>query len=208
MARSQNRDITLLAREERNGEALFQGHIVVREKSPIQELADLQGRTFCFGAPTSTLGTVLPKKLLLDAGFTPREIHVKYITGHDDVARAILGGKADAGCVKHGTYTDPDFREGLRSLQVVRNLTKPWVARSGLEPWIADTIREALLSLDGKSTAHRKALGAMTEGRDRLTGFTTTAPAEFDFIHEALERIQTVWPASRATGVPGMKERA
>ena len=71
----------LLAKLEVNGQAYFEGNIIVRSNSHIKTLNDLKNKRFAFGDPSSTMSYIVPHHLLHQAGvFTgSAEKHEFYI---------------------------------------------------------------------------------------------------------------------------------
>src|SRR5262245_34136804 len=77
-------------------ETTFRGAYVTRQDAPFRSIQDLNGKTFAFGDRRSTMGTQVPRKMLVDAGvhLAGDPVHLK---SHDDVALAVLNGEFDAG---------------------------------------------------------------------------------------------------------------
>jgi|SaaInl7_135m_RNA_FD_contig_41_1362973_length_1315_multi_4_in_0_out_0_1 phosphonate transport system substrate-binding protein len=68
IAKRQNKNIRLLAMENRKGKKRFNGLIVVRKDSPLDKLSDLQGKNFAFGNKLSTIGRYLAQRELIKSG--------------------------------------------------------------------------------------------------------------------------------------------
>jgi phosphonate transport system substrate-binding protein len=148
MAKEANPNISLLAMESKHGKKTFDGHIVVRANSPIRKLADIRGKRFAFGDPTSTIGRFLVQKELLDAGLHMEDLasHA-YLGRHDLVFRAVELGDFDAGALKSSTFDKLNEKNVLRVLVTFENVTKPWVARGGMDPGIRGALAEALMQV-------------------------------------------------------------
>jgi phosphonate transport system substrate-binding protein len=56
---------------QRAEDAKFTSRFIVPVNSPAKTLADLKGKTFAFGAPSSTSGSLMPRFFLLQAGIDP-----------------------------------------------------------------------------------------------------------------------------------------
>jgi phosphonate transport system substrate-binding protein len=97
--------------------------VVVRADSPIQTLADLEGKTVGTGAVDSPQATLLPLAHLQTAGLEPdRDVRIRrfeigvglhgdHIGGEREAARALANGEVDAACMidaNHLTFS----REG------------------------------------------------------------------------------------------------
>lgn len=86
--------------------------VVVRRDSPIQTVADLNGKTIGVGAVDSPQATLLPLAHLRAAGVdaTIRRfdigvgLHGDHIGGERDAARALIAGEVDAACMIDGNH--------------------------------------------------------------------------------------------------------
>lgn len=138
----------LLARLEIDGVPTFRGSIVVRRDSPFTELSDLKGKRFAFGEPDSTMGTLVPRYMLLQARvpLTALGAHSN-ISGHKNVALAVLAGAADAGAVKDEVFRELE-PQGLRLLASTPAISEHlFVTRTDLPPPLIAQLRTALLTL-------------------------------------------------------------
>ncbi len=142
--------VTVLAMESAGGGKQFNGVICVAEHSPIQDVTELKGKTFAFGDANSTIGRYLAQQYLVDHGLMAANLgHYEYLGRHDKVGHAVGTGQFDAGALKEGTFKRL-VKQGvpIRKIAEFPNVTKPWIARSGLEAGLVQVIRESLLSLD------------------------------------------------------------
>lgn len=177
-AHDQNSDIEILAVEKVEDKTIFYGVICVHSQSNIEKVSDLDGKTFAFGDPQSTIGRYLAQKYLSEHQiYSNRLSHYDYLERHDRVGNAVAIGKFDAGALKEGTFQKL-VKQGkpLREIARFENVTKPWVARSGLSPIIIEKIKKVLLSQ--KDTQSLSNLGA--------TGFTEADELAFEKIKEAI----------------------
>jgi phosphonate transport system substrate-binding protein len=90
--------------------------VVVRADSPVQTLADLEGRVLGVGAIDSPQATLLPLSLLRSAGLEPGKdvpvrrfdvgvgLHGDHVGGERDAARALMAGELDATCMIDGNH--------------------------------------------------------------------------------------------------------
>jgi phosphonate transport system substrate-binding protein len=171
--------VTLLAMEEIDGKKRFEGMIVVRADSPIRKLEDLRGRTFAFGDPTSTIGRYLAQNLLVSAGITAKDLkRVEYLGRHDKVFRAVEFGDFDAGSLKTDTFEKLNAAtQPLRVLVRFENVTKPWIARSGLDPEVKSALRQALLSLSDEAALAELA----------VSGFGLATDSMYDSVRQGMK---------------------
>lgn len=137
----------LLARLQRNGRAVLDGHFVVREHSDIQSIGGLRGRRVGFGDPNSTMSSVVPMAVLKAHGILPDQLRdQKRYKGHTNIAFAVLSGQIDAGAVK--TEVFERFRgRGLRSLHRLPEVSEHlFLARGDLEQAVVDRLKSLLLA--------------------------------------------------------------
>jgi ABC-type phosphate/phosphonate transport system substrate-binding protein len=92
----------------RNSDQNLTSVIVVKADSPIQNIADLQGKRVAVGAIDSPQATLIPLSHLRANGATDIEVichdllggkHGDHIGGEREAARALMAGKADAACI-------------------------------------------------------------------------------------------------------------
>jgi phosphonate transport system substrate-binding protein len=167
--------------EHENGEKRFKGVVVVQKDSPIQSLEDLRGKRFAFGDPNSTIGRYLVQAELVGHGIRAKDLSAfKYLERHDQVAGAVEHGDFDAGSVKWGTYKKFAEKGTLRAVATFDNVTKPVVARAGLDPQVCAALQQALYAV--KDPAAVKEL--------KISGFRPTSDAEYDFVREGMKRAE------------------
>jgi len=85
-------------------------------------------------------------------------------------------GDYDAGALKEATFKRLNKMTELRVLKVFENVTKPWIARSGLDKRIVKAIRNGLQSL--KDKAILKIFKA--------SGFLPTGDEEYAFVRKGM----------------------
>lgn len=94
------------------GKASFRAVIFTANKA-INSLQDLKGKRFGFGSRTSTAAYVIPRKMLEDSGVDKKDIEPVYFRNHDDIIKAVLTGKIDAGAIREPVfeqYKNPSIR--------------------------------------------------------------------------------------------------
>jgi phosphonate transport system substrate-binding protein len=182
LARARNPKIQLLAMELKGGKKSFKGMIVVRQNSPIRQLSDLRSRSFAFGDRNSTIGRYLAQDKLLGARIRAQDLsYHAYLGRHDRVFRAVQYGDYDAGSVKENTYKKLNKKKQLRVLVTFDNVTKPWIARSGLDPRVTAALRSALLGANDK-----RALASL-----KVDGFVRATDEDFSPIRGSMKRAET-----------------
>lgn len=178
LAKSREPGVQLIAMEQENGEKRFKGVVIVREESPCHKLADLKGKRFAFGDPNSTIGRYLSQAELVKAGIHAWDLAgFKYLDRHDKVAAAVEIGDFDAGAVAMSTYESANKKGTLRVIASFDNVTKPWVARPGLDANVLDALKHCLCEI--KDPAVLKEL--------KISGFTQTSDEEYHFVREGMK---------------------
>jgi phosphonate transport system substrate-binding protein len=177
-AKEKDHGISLLAVESIGGKSTFNGVIAVHRDSAIREMRDLKGKSFAFGSVESTLGRYFAQQRLLRAGIRATDLtRFDYLEQHDKVGMAVGAGQFDAGALEETMFRKlVDGGTPLRSLTTYPNVTRPWIARSGLDPKLAETLRKTLLAFDDKD-----ALKVM-----RFDGFLTGREADFEPTRQAM----------------------
>lgn len=177
-AKQKNPKLRILAIESKNGRKTFNGLICVHRDSFIQTVADLKGKSFAFGNKRSTIGRYLSQAYLLKHGIKAKDLkRYEYLDRHDKVGTAIGLKQFNAGALKEGTFKRLLARgTPIRKIASFHNVTKPWVARSGLPKQILDALHQALLEL--KDPAVLKALGK--------DGFLGGSDKDYDIIRKAI----------------------
>jgi phosphonate transport system substrate-binding protein len=163
--------------EHEGGEKRFKGVIVVRKDDPAVTLSQLRGRRVAFGDENSTIGRYLSQAELVRAGIRARDLKsYKFLGRHDTVATAVLMGDFDAGPVMEATFEAMNGDKRLRALHTFDNVTKPWVARAGLDVQVRNALTKVLVAFDDKELL--KSL--------KITGLMTTSDAEYEFVREGM----------------------
>ncbi|MFN0008756.1 MAG: PhnD/SsuA/transferrin family substrate-binding protein [Planctomycetota bacterium] len=171
-------DLQLIAMETESGDKRFKGLIVVQKESPIRKIGDLRGKSFAFGDPNSTIGRYLVQAQLVENGITGRDLsEYRYLGRHDTVVKAVEIGDFDAGSVMQQTFEKANAKGTLRVLASFENVTKPWVARKGLDRPTLEAIQASLYAL--KDPAVLKEL--------KISGFVPTSDEEYRLVREGMK---------------------
>lgn len=182
-AKAKDNGIALLAVESMGGRSTFNGVIAVHRDSDIRDIRDLKGRSFAFGSVESTLGRYFAQQRLLRAGIRAEDLtRFTYLERHDKVGAAVGTGLFDAGALEETMFRKlADSGVPLRALATYPNVTRPWIARSGLDPRLFEALRKALLGFDDK-----EALQLM-----RFDGFLNGREADFEPTRQAMSESRT-----------------
>lgn len=167
-SKKQQPGIQILALEAKDGKKRFNGVIAVGAESSIRRVADLKGKRFAFGDEGSTIGRFLAQQYLFEQGLRARDLaHYDYLERHDKVGTAVALGQYDAGALKEGTYNRL-VKNGaaLRILATFTNVTKPWLARAGLDNKIVSALRAGLLEMTDPVALKALQKDGFVEGND------------------------------------------
>lgn len=178
LAKEKNADIGILAIESKNGGKVFNGLLCVHKDSDIKTVADVKGKRFAFGNKRSTIGRFLSQSYLYRHGVFAKDLAgYDYLGRHDKVGAAVANGQYDVGAIKEGTFNKL-VKKGapLRSIADFPNVTKPWIARSGLSEQIYAALKASLLMM--KDNAALKAL--------KKDGFIAGSDQDYEVIRESI----------------------
>jgi len=168
MAKDANPKLSILGMENKNGKKFFHGIIAVHNDSPYKSIKDLRGVNFGFGNERSTLGRYFAQLYLFEAGILAGDLKsYKYLGRHDKVGRAVGSKLVDAGALEETTFNKL-VRAGvpIRAVAKMRNSTRPWVARAGLDKRVFNALRKAMLALDDKQIAKKFRFQGFLAGTD------------------------------------------
>ncbi|WP_280156225.1 putative selenate ABC transporter substrate-binding protein [Piscinibacter sp. XHJ-5] len=166
----------------------FTSKFIVPAASPVQSLAELKGKTFAFGAPSSTSGHLMPRYFLLKEGLNPDADFksVAFSGAHDATVAFVASGRAEAG-VLNASVMDKLVESGNANAAKVRVLaTTPtyydynWTVRPGLDAALTRRITEAFLKLDPANPEHKELMALQ-----RASKFVPTKTSNYDGIEAA-----------------------
>lgn len=146
----------------------LQGAIIVREDSPLQEMAELKHKRIAFSSPGSTMGFQVPAYILVQAGVCLKDLDdYSFVGNHQNVAYAVLAGRFDAGAVKYEVFEGMQHK-GLRILHRVPDaVDHPFVATSRLEGHLLAGI-EAVLQAMHHNESGAKALKMLRPDLEKI----------------------------------------
>lgn len=149
-AKTENPRLQILAVESKNRTKISYGIIATGLHSTIRTLADLKGKSFAFGDEQSTSGRFMAQQFLLKNGIRAKDLsRYEYLGRHD-----IVGAKVGSGDFAAGAMSESTFRSLLVDGKKIRELarfpiaSKPWIARSGIDPNIATALKLSLLEMN------------------------------------------------------------
>jgi phosphonate transport system substrate-binding protein len=166
----------------------FQSVFITQPNSGINSLADLKGKTFTFGSPSSTSGHLMPRWFLLQQGIDPDKDfrRVAFSGAHDATALQVVGGKVDAGAMNISVWHKMLEEKKLDPSQVRVFYTTPpyydynWTVRGDLDAALVQKLKDAFLGLDPTHPAHKEILDLQ-----RASKFIPTTPENYQSIEQA-----------------------
>ena len=130
----------------------------------IKGFADLKGKTFAFGAPSSTSGHLMPRYFLGQEGINPDKDfkNTAFSGAHDATVAFVQAGKVDAGVLNASVWDKLVEQKKVDTAKVRVFATTPpyfdynWTVRGDLDPKIQGKLRGAFLKLDAANPAHKE----------------------------------------------------
>lgn len=173
---------------QREEDEKFRSVFITQPNSGINSLKDLNGKTFTFGAPSSTSGSLMPRFFMLKEGIDPDKAlkRVAFSGAHDATALQVAGGKVDAGALNISVFEKMLAEKKLDPAQVRVFYTTPgyydynWTVRGDLDPALIKKLTDAFLSLDATNPEHKEILALQ-----RATRFIPTKPENYKSIEDA-----------------------
>ena len=140
---------------QRAEDAVFTSKFITADPA-ITKLSDLKGKTFAFGAPSSTSGSLMPRFFLQQDGLNPEKDFktVAYSGAHDATVAFVAAGKADAGVLNTSVWDKLVETKKVDPSKVRVFATTPtyfdynWTVRGNLDPAIIKKLTDAFLALD------------------------------------------------------------
>ena len=172
---------------QRSEDAVFTSRFVTADPN-IKSLADLKGKTFAFGAPSSTSGSLMPRYFLQQAGLNPEKDfkNVAYSGAHDATVAFVAAGKADAGVLNSSVWDKLVETNKVDPSKVRVFATTPeyfdynWTVRGDLDPAVTKKLTEAFLKLDPANPEHKAIMDLQ-----RASKFIPSKPENYVGIEEA-----------------------
>jgi phosphonate transport system substrate-binding protein len=176
--------IPLVQREE---DARFTSRFITADPA-IRTLADLKGKSFVFGAPSSTSGSLMPRYFLQQAGLVPERDFktVAYSGAHDATVAFVAAGRAQAGVLNTSVWDKLVESKKVDPAKVRVFATTPsyydynWTVRGDLDPAVVHKLKAAFLALDASRPEHQPILQLQ-----RASRFIATEPGNYAGIEAA-----------------------
>jgi len=164
------------------GKDSYRGYIFTSEDSRYKKLSHLKDSVFAFVDPLSTSGYVYPKQMLKEVGIdVDRDLkEAQFLGNHDNVIKAVLDGKVDAGATYNEAWDRAAKSSNLNKLNILEK-TDPIpkdviAAKPGLDQEILEETREIFLKADQEIKDVLR--------NTNITGFTASEDSKFDIIRK------------------------
>jgi len=173
---------------QRAEDEVFTSKFIVPVDSSAKTLADLKGKTFAFGAPSSTSGSLMPRYFLLQAGINPEKDFktVAFSGAHDATVAFVAASRAEAGVLNASVWDKlvEDKKVDIGAVRVF-DTTPPyydynWTVRGNLDKALVQKLTAAFLKLDPANPAHKEIMGLQ-----RASKFIATKSSNYDGIEQA-----------------------
>lgn len=172
---------------QRAEDAVFTSKFITADAN-IKSLADLKGKSFAFGAPSSTSGSLMPRFFLQQAGLNPEKDfkNVAFSGAHDATVAFVSAGKAEAGVLNASVWDKLVEQKKVDTDKVRVFATTPpyfdynWTVRGDLDPVIVKKLTDAFLKLDPANPEHKAILDLQ-----RTAKFIPTKKENYDGIEKA-----------------------
>ena len=176
--------IPIVQREE---DAKFTSKFITANPA-IKTLADLKGKSFAFGAPSSTSGSLMPRFFLQQDGINPEKDFktVAFSGAHDATVAFVAAGKAEAGVLNASVWDKLVETKKVDTSKVRVFATTPpyfdynWSVRADMNPAVRQKLTDAFLALDPAKPEHKAILELQRAAR-----FVPTQASNYEGIEAA-----------------------
>lgn len=175
---------------QREEDEKFTSKIIASASAGINNLADLKGKNFAFGSPSSTSGHLMPRyflkqnKLEAERDFK----RIAFSGAHDATAAWVESGRVEAGALNASVWDKLVAERKVDTSKVKVIYTTPpyfdynWTVRGDLDAALVKKLTEAFLKLDRANPQHKEILDVQ-----RATRFVATKVENYKSI-EAVGR--------------------
>ena len=173
---------------QRAEDEVFTSKFIVPLDSTARTLADLKGKTFAFGAPSSTSGSLMPRYFLMQAGINPEKDFktVAFSGAHDATVAFVAASRAEAGVLNASVWDKLVEGKNPNAAKVRVLATTPtysdynWTVRPGMDPALQKKLTDAFLKLDPANPAQKDIMALQ-----RASKFIPTKSSNYDGIEAA-----------------------
>ncbi|HEY1393233.1 MAG TPA: putative selenate ABC transporter substrate-binding protein, partial [Methylibium sp.] len=166
----------------------FTSKFIVPLASTANSLADLKGKNFVFGSPSSTSGHLMPRYFLMKAGIDADKDFkaVAFSGAHDATVAYVASGRAEAGVLNASVWDKLVEAHNPNAGKVRVLATTPpyfdynWTVRPGLDAALTKKLTAAFLKLDPANPEHKEIMALQ-----RASKFIPTQASNYDGIEAA-----------------------
>jgi phosphonate transport system substrate-binding protein len=166
----------------------FTSKFIVPSESSAKSLADLKGKNFAFGSPSSTSGHLMPRFYLMKDGINPDADFkaVAFSGAHDATVAFVASGRADGGVLNASVWEKLSSTGNPNAAKVRVLATTPpfydynWTVRPGLDAALTKKLTDAFLKLDPTKPEHKEIMDLQ-----RASKFIPTKASNYDGIEAA-----------------------
>jgi len=167
-----------------HGQATFNLVIVVHQDSPIQNMSDLQGKSFALGDEKA----LLQRAVVVNGGVQLHQLsRFSFLKHYDNIAKAVINKDFDAGILKDTVY-EKFAAQGLRVIHTSPPLASYLFAvNDKLSEDSVKKLRSALLALKADNAEGKAVLKELDKGYD---GFVPAEDKDYDTVRKLIAPFQ------------------
>ncbi len=134
----------------KEGDPRYHATIFTRPESGIENVIDIKGKCFAFGAKMSTQGHIIPRKMLKDAGISLDELGEHLYTGsHINAVKAVLNGECDAGGIQDILAGRLAAEKQIKIIKISEPYPSSLIAyNSNMDAETVEAVKSAILSFE------------------------------------------------------------
>jgi len=179
---------------QRAEDATFTSKFIASRASGVKTLADLKGKNFAFGSPSSTSGHLMPRYYLQQNDLVPERDfkRIAFSGAHDATAAWVESGRVEGGALNASVWEKLVKSNKVDTAKVVVIYTTPpyfdynWTVRGGLSPTLVKKLTDAFLALDPAKPQDKALLDLQRASR---------------FIPTKVENYKTIEAVGRKVGI-------
>ncbi len=179
---------------QRAEDAKFTSKFIASSASGVKTLADLKGKNFAFGSPSSTSGHLMPRYYLQQNKLIPERDfkRVAFSGAHDATAAWVESGRVEGGALNASVWEKLVESKKVDTTKVIVIYTTPpyydynWTVRGGLSPKLVKKLTDAFLALDPAKPRDKAILDLQRASR---------------FIPTSVENYKTIEAVGREVGI-------
>lgn len=176
---------------QRAEDEVFTSKFIASASSGISKMADMRGKQFAFGSPSSTSGHLMPRHFLSQNGIDAETDfkNVAFSGAHDATVAWVASGKVDAGALNASVWNKLVEQGKVDQSKVKVIWTTPpyydynWTVRGDLEPALIEKLKIAFLKLDASKPEHAELMKLQ-----RASKYLPTKPENYRDIESAARK--------------------